>query len=328
MSLLLSAMMTSILKMIYMSPRPFWKDQDIIIYGCEGGWGNPSGHSIFSTAFYLTIWHIIFECHELRRKVIFKRISLGVIIFLIFLIMFSRMLVGAHSLNQIFFGFFLGFGIYFFIFYVLCVEVNDSKQFAKLLGFKNLIYGFINFFIFLFAFLLFFFNHDENYESEFIESILKQCPSIYPSREFQNEGLVTFVIFLSNLGAFMGIKFEYYFTFKENIQNWQQFNFEMDERSDDESLMTKITINKETQWNHTNSFYSLLRIVVILFLSTILMIPYFLIRWDDNFIIIITLKLYLPFYMITFSIFFLFKIILRSFRMINLTLYSMLQESL
>jgi membrane-associated phospholipid phosphatase len=328
MTILLSTMFISILKMLYISPRPFWKNQKIEIFGCEGGWGNPSGHSLASTAFYLTFWHIIFECHALRNNKILKRISLAATILFIFTIMLSRTFVGAHSINQILFGFLIGFGIYFFIFYVLCVKVNDSKQFLSYIAFRNLIYGFINFFIFLFVVLIFNFNQHEELFSEWKNEINKKCPEIPDNKRLQNEALVTFATFLTNLGAFYGIKFEYYFSFGENIQNWRQFNFEIDERSDDESLMTKITINKETQWNHTNSFYSILRLLVIILLCAFFMLPYFFIEWSDNLLIVLIFKVFFPLNMITFSFFYLFKIILKSLRMVNLTLYSMLQDSL
>jgi membrane-associated phospholipid phosphatase len=328
-TLFLSTMNISILKMIYMSPRPYWVSEKILPFGCEGGWGNPSGHSMASTAFYLTLWHIVFECSQLRNNKTAKGCSLAFVIFFIMSIMVSRNFVGAHSINQILFGSLIGFGIYFFLFYVLCINVNDSKQFSRLLQFRNLIYIVINFFIFLFAFLVFYFNKHE-------EDILKWntiitthgCDSVPKNKRLQDEGFLTFAVFLANFGAFMGLKFEYYFTFSENMQNWSQYNFEIDERPDDESLMTKISINKETQWNHTNSLFSCLRFIFILILSGIIMTPFYFINWDDNLAIVFIFKSFLPINLATFSMFYLFKIILKSLRLSNLTLYSMLQDGL
>lgn len=330
MALLLASMMISILKMIYMSPRPYWVSEKIIPFGCEGGWGNPSGHSLASTAFYISLWHILFECSQLRKRKLLKYGSLAFTILFILTIMFSRNAVGAHSLNQILFGCLLGFAIYFFLFYVLCIDVNDSKQFLKFIEFRNLIYGVINFFIFLFAILVYFFNQNEEVFAKWDHAITTHgCASVPKNKRLQNEGFVTFAVFLANFGAFMGIKFEYYFSFAGNVQNWRQFNFEVDEKNDDESLMTKISINKETQWNHTNSFYSIMRILIVLLLCAIIILPFYMfIEWDDNFAVVFLFKTLIPFNLAAFSFFFLFKIVLKSLRMVNLTLYSMLQDSL
>lgn len=329
MTLLLSTAMISILKMIYIQQRPYWVSDKIVPFGCEGGWGNPSGHSLSCTAFYLTLWEIIFECSKLRNKKVLKYTSLGCTIILILMILFSRNFVGAHSLNQILYGGLLGFGLYFFLFHVLCIRLNDSKQFAKFLEFRNLTYYLINFFILLFAFLVYYFNQNNDYLNKWDKAIdTNGCSEIPNNKRLQNEGFITFAIFMTNLGAFMGVKFEYYFTFGENLQNWRQYNFESDEQRDDESLMTKITINKETQWNHTNSFYSFSRFLIILLLCGVLMTPYYFIHWNQNLVIVFIFKLFLPMNLITFSMFFLFKIVLKSLRVVNMTLYSMLHDSI
>jgi membrane-associated phospholipid phosphatase len=331
-TIFLSTMNIAILKMIYVSPRPYWVSEKILSLDCEAGWGNPSGHSIASTAFYLTLWHILSDCNQLRDRKAVKNWGLVFTIFLIFSIMISRNFAGAHSINQILFGALIGFGIYFFLFYVLCIKVNDSKQLAQLLEFRNLIYVVINFFIFLFAFFVFYFNNNEDVLkwSGIIRDVLKihGCERVPENKTLQSEGFLTFAVFLTNLGAFIGLKFEYYFTFNENLQNWTQYNFEIDERPDDESLMTKISINKETQWNHTNTFFSTLRFFMILILGGIVMTPYYLVDWNANITIVFIFKVFLPINMATFSMFFLFKIILKSLRLTNLTLYSMLQDSL
>lgn len=331
-TIFLSTMNIAILKMIYVSPRPYWVSDKIISLDCEAGWGNPSGHSMASTAFYLTLWHIMTDCHQLRDRKSFKAWSFILTILFILSIMVSRNYAGAHSLNQILFGALIGYGIYFFLFYVLCIKVNDSKQLANLLQFRNLIYVVINFFIFLFAFFVFYFNNNEDVLkwTGNIREVLKthSCEKVPDNKTLQNEGFITFAVFLTNFGAFMGMKFEYYFTFNENLHNWRQYNFEIDERPDDESLMTKISINKETQWNHTNSFFSVLRIIFILILGGIVMMPYYFVDWNSNIAIVFIFKVFLPINMATFSMFFLFKIILKKLRLTNLTLYSMLQDSL
>lgn len=324
MALLISTAEFSILKMIYEGPRPYFIDLSIIPIDCEGGWGNPSGHSLSSMAFYLTLWHIITECKQIRDKKIIKIISLIFTILLIISIMFSRIVLGAHSINQILFGGLMGYGVYYFLFNVLCIRLNDGKQFAKILNFKNIMFLAINFLIFLFAFLVYYFNELEIDIIDKYDAIIKEkCHGIPFNLKFQNEALLNIAIYLANIGAFIGIKFEYFFLFGENLDNWNQFNFEMNEINDDSSLMTKITINRETQWNHTNNFFSILRLFIIVVLSAILVFPYFLIEWDYNIVLVFLFKLVVPSNTITFAYFFLFKKLLKGLRMVNMTLYSL-----
>ena len=53
-----SAYFGGVLKLIYLSPRPFMASQNVIAFGCEGGWGNPSNHALCSTCFYLSLYNI------------------------------------------------------------------------------------------------------------------------------------------------------------------------------------------------------------------------------------------------------------------------------
>jgi membrane-associated phospholipid phosphatase len=324
MSLLISIGSFSILKVVYSSPRPYFKNEKIETFGCEGGWGNPSGNCLSSMAFYLTLWHIITDCKELRNQKLIKNIYLLVTCLLIVLIMFSRIMVGAHSINQVLFGGLLGFGIYYFLFFVLCIRPNDHEQFSRILNFKNITYFTGNSLIFLFIFLIFLFNEiDEDTKDKYYINIINKCPNTTKNLLFNREALLNFGIFLSNIGAFIGVKFEYFFLFRENLENWYQSNFEMNEPNDDSSLLTKITLNRETQWNHTNSFYSVLRLFLIIVFSAIMIFPFFFVNWSDDFGIVFIFKILVPANTLSFAFFYLFKILMKSLRMINLSVYSL-----
>ena len=58
--LILSAYYDNILKIIYSSPRPFWIKTSIK-NECDGGFGNPSGHSFSSFSVFLSLWNILIE---------------------------------------------------------------------------------------------------------------------------------------------------------------------------------------------------------------------------------------------------------------------------
>lgn len=89
------------LKMIYVSPRPFMVDDKIIPYGCAHDLGNPSGHSIFATAFLLYLFLDVFHGVRDFKKVnkLIYALSLAFTIAAIFTIVISRLYTGNHTIN-------------------------------------------------------------------------------------------------------------------------------------------------------------------------------------------------------------------------------------
>lgn len=329
--LFLSTLLVGLLKMIYISPRPYWSNLEIVPYGsCETGWGNPSGHSLTCVAVYLTLWHIIFECHQLREKVIEKYVSLGFTIIFIMLIMISRVIVGAHSLNQILYGASLGFCVYFFFFFVLCVDLNNPKQFIKIIEFRTLISLVINFFILIFAFLLFVLTHDSENSKAYDEVINSTiCKGAPLGKRLQNEGFLAIAVFLVNLAALIGLKLEFYFFFNGNYENWKQYNFEEEEKFDDsKSLLSKISINKSTQWNHTGPVKSFLRLILVALLAAVPMLMYILIPYSVNIYIQFIFKVFASLTITVFGLFYLYKPVLRKVKLVNSALFTELLESM
>ena len=71
----------SMMKIWYGSIRPFWKNKDLFQEVCDGGFGNPSGHSISSTYLYLMLFIYLSQ-----TKLLYKRYIIQTILFLILLI--------------------------------------------------------------------------------------------------------------------------------------------------------------------------------------------------------------------------------------------------
>ena len=125
------------LKLVYLQERPIWVNDEINtenLHSC--GYGNPSGHSLTSTCIYLSIWYIINDIID--SKVINKKIGItlkyATLIFdiLIFsLIMISRLYLGVHSLNQIFFGCSIGLGIFLLFFPILKIYQSSGEKFFE-----------------------------------------------------------------------------------------------------------------------------------------------------------------------------------------------------
>lgn len=320
-----------LIKLILAEPRPFFQDSDIINhdYSCGMGYGNPSGHAVSATAFYLTLWHIIFDSSYLKEKRLLKYFSLCLIIFILILMFFGRFISGTNTIDQVIFGTMIGLGIYLCIFHVLCVNSNDGTQFFKFMNVRNIIFFTTNFLIFLSALLVYIFVQSNHKESEWIEIIKrnpnKKCFEAADSKNvFHQEGFLMIGMFLSNFWAFVGLKLEFYYSFNSNIGNWSQYNFEKIERIDD-SLLSRIGVN-EMQWNHTSFRTSLIRLLMILILSGIILLPFFLVSSNQNVTIVFISKFFLPIGCVAFSMFYLFKIIVHKIKLDNPTVFNLIRN--
>jgi membrane-associated phospholipid phosphatase len=134
----------SFLKFAMANPRPFMLSTDIKLIGaCPTSFGNPSGHSITASMFgivlFLDIFHGKgFEGYTQSTKHSNGTYLLGVLILLIWVsvIPVSRFILGAHSLDQIVFGFTLGlwaaFVLHFLVrdhLYAFICQEKESRGF-------------------------------------------------------------------------------------------------------------------------------------------------------------------------------------------------------
>lgn len=326
-SLFISAFLAGSLKMIYMNPRPYFED-NIIPMENEAGWGNPSSHAIFSVAFYLTLWEISFQNTNVAKRKLEKYLSLTIVIILIGLILSSRLILAAHGINQLIFGTLIGIAIYFLFFFILKIDTNNPNQLLTFIETRNILYSLLNIILIIFGVLLFLLNlnnqkqaeYDKIIDAKFEANNLTKPPI---SKRMQNEGLITMIIFFANFSVFMAIKFELFFDFQGNIYNWKAYNFNCKLNADDESLMTSLSpINNITQWNHTNSFFHIIRIVITVLVLFLINYPFHFISWDFQFIVVLLFKVLFPVGNSCFFMFFILKKLFKSLRLTNNTLYS------
>ena len=151
----LESLANQLLKMLYQAPRPYFMSENMEIYGsCAMTYGNPSGHSSFSTAIFVTLFLLIFHDEDytlkerladnyegvdnrdsgsnsivmdnnyksvltpqrLRANKLFYFVGLFITFFLWVNIGVSRFMLGAHSLDQVLYGWTLGLWFAFFLF--------------------------------------------------------------------------------------------------------------------------------------------------------------------------------------------------------------------
>ena len=97
----------AILKSLYHEPRPFWVSSDIKPQKCRTDFGNPSGHSMATSFFWVSLYlHYYFEVGQ-RKKIntifctayiVKMALTATLIIFLMFMAL-SRVYLGEHSYN-------------------------------------------------------------------------------------------------------------------------------------------------------------------------------------------------------------------------------------
>ena len=108
--------------MYYSQARPYWiagSGVQMLEWTCYTEYGCPSGHSMLGIVLIEFIIRFFARVHQ----PIYKYIGIFYVIGLLFefLVMFSRIILGMHSFNQVLFGFMIG--VYTFIPYYLFVEM-------------------------------------------------------------------------------------------------------------------------------------------------------------------------------------------------------------
>ena len=226
--IILSSYFDNILKILYGSPRPFWIYPSIK-RTCDGGYGNPSGHSFSSFSVYLSLYNIIVDLSYFNMRSYLKLFLLFLFILFSFLICLSRIFLSIHSLNQIMFGIILGIGMYFYYFHIIELHKFSGKQFFKYINgtFENIIHT-IKFIIY-FIILLFLYLFRENNWKEYNHIINKECSHLYEYRKFNNDGFFIGSVLFLLIGAHYGLyslfsKSKIKLPFKEEyINKWSEF---------------------------------------------------------------------------------------------------------
>ena len=337
-TLQITYILLSITKLIYRDDKPFLKlnkeyENIFLLHNKDIQYGTPSNNICIITVFLLTYWRVIFKsvkCEE--RSCCYKFITLIFVSSAIIGNCFINWIFYSNSLDQISFSICLALCIYFFIFYVLNLYSNDTKQLFKTLIFpiyyKCLIYlGIIA------IYTVFFFTMRNWYRESEVKRYYdryKQINIDVNEIDLFNREYFSFCIFFFNIGMIFGMRREYFSLFEGNFNNWAQYNFEKDEEikdEDDQSLMSKLSINKAIQWNHTKFHYSIARLILLLLLLSLCGLPYLLISPQSNIILVIVFKYFLPLNIVSFGMFYGYKQILKFLKVTNILIFTMLRES-
>jgi undecaprenyl-diphosphatase len=102
----------NVTKLSYADPRPFWVGQNVIAYGCDSSFGNPSGHTESSTGVALYLWLdyiATYPEHAVWKKALLLLLAIGFGVS----VAFSRLILGVHSIDQVVYGFLIGVWVSF-----------------------------------------------------------------------------------------------------------------------------------------------------------------------------------------------------------------------
>ncbi len=284
----LSSYLTNILKLIYQNPRPFWEVGDptkIYPYSCSGGFGNPSGHSFTVTSTYLTAWWGLCKfCTPLKGK-IYLHVFLFIFFFgLSFIVMFSRMILGVHSLNQLLFGILLGIALFLLFHYVINIEKLDGKTFFGFFSNKiSVIIHTIFFICFIALLILLYVFHKTNLTK--YEIVMKRlCPTKETYQKFNNHSFHNSLAIFTLIGGYYGVVSLFHL-----LNNYYNDDF----NNEDEFLL----------WYEVEVKEFFIKVAIFILVVGIVLIPYIFVPTKVNVMIIFVFKIGIPFLISIFLMF-------------------------
>ncbi len=322
-NLLLCSCLVGILKMFYANPRPYFESLEILSVSEEGGWGNPSGHSLTAVSFILSFWKISFQMKNLKEKENFKKFCLYASLLLIFSILISRLLIGAHSLNQIIFGGLIGLALFYFYFYIIELDTENHEQLLFLVKleenkfFKAIVIFLVNLLLIIISLIFYFINRNTENEIKYLNILFDRFVDtnvIQSYKMLQNEGMYSFATSFGNLSLFFGIFLELNITFKNKVKHWASYNFDFSGKSFPHQQLNI----KMFKWNNINPSNRIKKTFIFLILLSLVYFPLMLLgSISNNLFFVIIFKLFIPVNLIILGMFFYFKDVFRYFKAIN-----------
>ena len=280
----------NIMKLWYHDPRPFWEESKLHS-NCDGGFGNPSGHSFISTFTYLGVYKLLSQTKIVSKNIWVEMTLFVFCVLMIIGIVLSRVILGMHSLDQVFYGCSLGLAVYFLLFHILYMQNMKVETFAKLFtSVQNLIIITAIFFISLLSLLLSYLLIDFTAVTDkYKESLSTSCPQYFDDkqyRRFQYDGFFGGLTLFCLMGAYYG---QYFL--------WYKMHSQYGENRDE--LINKWVYNREGVYK---SGINIFKVIGILIVCALPMAIYFLIS-STNLAVIFIFKVSLPFFVTLFLLY-------------------------
>ena len=205
---------SNIMKLTYAAPRPFWSSDDVQAFHCSSEYGNPSGHTSISVGISMLVALDLIEDYVTETNV--KVLVLATSLLFGASVGYSRLFLGVHGLNQVYFGALMGLWIALTIHYVLRNAVMhhlksilslDETRYSKLL---------ITCFGFMFVMYTGMIQYTNSFEAqnltEWSTRILEKCGAEELEEAFANYSLLSLGNANIGFGAYLGFLFSVYMT--------------------------------------------------------------------------------------------------------------------
>ena len=311
----------SLLKIWYGNTRPYWEDPELFKGICDGGFGNPSGHSISSVYLYSTLFFYLYQTKRLKNKTITK-----VMLFLFFLvytilILLSRLILGIHSINQIMYGSVLGLFTSLLICQIFKLHKMPINFYKRLFKEKVIVYC-VTFILIVLILLSIIssisFNLDFDYEKN-NKNLPQKCKNLPEYRKYNNDGLFGAFVIFSLLGMYLGQVIFWYlidnnYKNKVNINKKVEFLNNSNEINDiskddyDEKHNNKLIDESINHWNENRTYYNIniskiLKLNAALFICCIPLFMFIFISSTANIFVIFIFKIAIPFFSCLFLLY-------------------------
>ena len=328
----------SLMKIWYGNIRPFWEKEELFKGICDGGFGNPSGHSITSVYLYLMLFVYLKETKCIKEKCFIQSIIFVLCIIWIILIILSRIILGIHSVNQVIYGSTLALIVFSFIIFVFKLHKMPVSYYKKLFKEKIYISIILTLIIFLSIFpiiSIFVFNKDFN-DGEYNKILEKKCPNLPEYRKFNFDGLFGSLVIFCLMGMYLGqILFWYLIDnkYKKNKNNDEEndnfdknntslnedIDVETEEKEDEEKNNDDINENNDinnnrmideliNDWNKNRSllfrkFGTIFKIILVLILCCLPLLLLGLLPKNAHLVLIFIFKFGVPFFATLFFLY-------------------------
>ena len=218
----------SLMKVWYGSKRPFWERPSLYKGLCDGGFGNPSGHSITTAFLYLSLFIYFKETKRLYKKYLILIIILIIFLAWIIIIILSRIILGLHSVNQVIYGATLGVIISLFVFTMFKIHRMPVSVYKKFFREKKYIYICIAvYLVFIAMTIINYFIDKKGFDYDKYNYILdKVCEKkVAKYRRFNADGLFGSSTIFAMFGMYLGqIVFWYLIENKYKINEINKIN--------------------------------------------------------------------------------------------------------
>ena len=324
-TIFLSNLLSSTLSYLYQFPKPymaFYKVKSVVFFN---EWASPNNQLVLLIAFGGSFYKTLVANKTCEKKRWIKFIIIFVILLYWFFDGFFLFASGNLAYNEIILSTFIGVAIFLFIFYCFPIELNKPKQFYDFMKFNVYYWIIINLLILTFQILLSFFITDRR-DTEYYNNNLKIQAERLPQNDFTKDylkyrqlfslnfgNICNVTSFLMNIIAFLSVKADIKFNYKNSYNTWSEGNFEIPIMGGgivdgDQSGLIEYNAIEKTQWNHNNCGIIIIRTIIDFIFNVIIFVLFiWLAHFFDNETVLFIFLIILPMILCIFGNLFFFK---------------------